>query len=498
MLFWRKISPANGYCLFFPNRPAGKRFVAGQSVRVGPWTEWKHVKLGLFFVRLPEEKQKLLVTTAEQLTCGIDASFGIVIGGPEEGREDRLAKATISCPAKQSMADADRVQLDPFFHDWAKNYCQTAIINTIKERQFIQLIEDPNYRQQAEKDIEKVARDTLAQIGMLLVQCTVVVQPNEPTGVFATREILEQWEQYRKTVSNAELKKLQADNADKEAKAKENTQHAQRLQQLAEAKTIEDAADKQKIDFKLRDLALELKRKESALAIQESTEISDKDKQISVIKEEMAHRAQEAQLQRIRREADLEQEKERKAKELADLKRQQEISTIAHRLKLLADEKVVAEKELEILVPKEKLNAAAVDLDRRKGEVKAKNIQEEVLARGAHEMQLRQLMFNALPTIVEHASRPIEKIGEIRMINLSGVAQGAEATCQSGIGSILASASTLPIVRELFRFLNEIERTSGLAGAAGALADVADASGTPGSLASPPDRIPQIASDGHS
>lgn len=464
MFFWKKISPANGYCLFFPKRRVGAKFVSGQSVRVGPLEEWKHVKLGLFNVVLPGQEE-LLTTTSEQLTCGIRASFGIVVGGPEEGREDRLAKATISCPATRSLDSKDRVELTPFFQDWAKNYCRTAIINTLKRCEYIRLIEESKYREEAERNIEKFAKDTLETIGMLLVQCTVVVEPNEPSGVFATPEMLSKWENYRKAVSIAELSKLKAENADKEEKAIANAEHETLNQRLEEGKKQTEAAIKQETEIKLRELALELKRKEALLAIEEQQEMSNKDSRISAIQEEIARRAQEAQLHRIRREAELDQERELKAKELADLKRQRETEALAHRLSLLAEERLVAEKELQVMTLKEQLNAVQVELDRSSGDVKSVNVEKEVLAKGAQEAKMRQLLLSGLTAIVEQASQPVAKIGEIRAISLSG-SQGPETNGQSSLGSILASASTLPIVRELFRFVNDIEADDGRSRAA--------------------------------
>ena len=459
MLFWRRISPANSYCLFFPNRRVGARFVAGRSVRVGPLEEWKHVKLGFFPVTLPGQEE-LLVTTSEQLTCGVRASFGILIGGPDEGREDRLAKATISCPPTRSLDIKDRVEFIPLFHDWARNHCRTAIINTLKTCEYIRLIEEPKYREEAERTIEASARKTLETIGMMLVQCTVVVEPDEPTGVFATPEILEKWENYRKAVTTAELSKLKAENADKEEKAKANAEHQTLNQRLEESTKQTEAGIRQETEIRLLELALELRRKEAALAIEEQQELSNKDRRISAIQEEIARRAQETQLQHIRREAELEQERELKAKELADLKRRQEAETLAHRQSLLAEERVVAEKELEVMLLKQKLNAVQVELDRSGGEVKSQNIEKEVLARGAQEIKMRELLLSALPAIIEQASKPVEKIGEIRAISLSGN-QAPEAGGQSSVGSILASASTLPLVRELFRFVTDIEQVDG-------------------------------------
>jgi hypothetical protein len=354
------------------------------------------------------------------------------------------------------MEGKDRVELVPFFQEWARNYCRTAIINTIKRCEYIRLIEEPKYREDTERKIEEFAKSTLEAIGMMLVQCTVVVEPNEPTGVFATPEMLSKWENYRKAVSAAELAKLKADHADIEEKEKANAEHEKLNQRLLEDKKQEEASIRQETDIKLRELALALKRKDALLAIEEQQELSNKDSRISAIKEEMARRAQDAQLQRIRRDAELDQERELKAKELAALKRVQEADALAHRQSLLAEERIVAEKELEVMLLKQKLNAVQVELERSSGEVRSQNLEKEVLAKGAQQSKMRELLLSALPAIIEQASKPVEKIGQIRAISLAGN-QGAELNGQPNVGSILASASTLPLVRELFRFVNDFE-----------------------------------------
>lgn len=455
---FRKVSPANGYCLFFPNRRPGKRFVAGRSVRVGLFEEWKHIKLGLFPVLLPGETP-LLITTSEGLECDLKASFGIVIGGPEEGREERLEKATISCPAKRSVHERERVELVPFFRDWAANYCRTAVIRSVRDCQYVRLIEEPEYRAKAEKEIERFAGETLAQIGMILVQCTVAIEPREPKGVFATADILTKWEAYKQTIYAAELSKLRADYAYEESKTLAEANHVREKTKLDEQQKREQAEMKQETQFRLEELVLAMKRKQSVIAIEEKQEESEKDRQLGLIQEEMATRTQDRQLARIRRQGELDQEEERKKKELADLTREQEREQITHRQRMLSEEKAVAEREVELLSLKEKLNAGEVAFEREKGAVKADNVEKEVLAAGAHEMRMRKLFFEALPGIIEHAGRPVEKIGEVRIMNLSGP-QSADSGGQNSLGAVIASASTLPVIREIFRFLNELEGTA--------------------------------------
>jgi len=452
---FRKIGPSNGYCLFFPNRRIGSKFVAGRNVRVGLFEEWKHVKLGLFSVLLPGDTP-LLITTSEGLECDLKASFGIVIGGPEEGREERLEKATISCPPTRSLDDRHRIELVPFFRDWASNYCRTAILRTVRDCQYVRLMEEPEYRAKAEKDIEHFAAKTLAEIGMMLVQCTVVIEPREPSGVFATAEILKKWQAYKCTVNDAILSKLSSDNANEESRKLAESNHAIGMKRLQEDQVRKAAELDQETQVRLRELALELKKKESDLAIKEKKEESNKDMQVGEILEEMAARTQARQKARISREGELAKETEERKEELAELKRTQEKADIAHRQEMLASERSVAEKEVELLDMKLKKHAAEVAIERDRGSVKAENLEKEVLAGGAHDERMRKLFIDVLPKIAEQVSRPVEKIGEVRVISLAGQPSGDSSGANS-LGSIIASASTMPVIRELFRFVNDIE-----------------------------------------
>jgi len=418
--------------------------------------EWKHVKLGLFPVLLPGDQQ-MLIATSEKLECDLKASFGIVIGAPGDDREDRLDRATVTCPATRSMNEKDRIELVPFFRDWATNHCRMAILNTVGKSQYVRLFEEPEYRAQLQTEVEAAARQTLEQVGMLLVQCTVVIEPREPKGIFATPDILARWQKYTESIHDAELKKLEADYGYEEDKKILDAKHDNDIEKLTEQQKRDQAELRQATEFKLRELALELRRKEAGLAIQEQGEADRKDKEVGAILEEMAKRAQDLQLARIRREAELQHEREIQEGELAAFKRHQEQLRIEHQKQMLAEEKAVAEKQVELLSLKEQLNTAEVDLEQRKGKVSADNVERDVLAKGAHEMRMQQLLLQSLPAIVEQAARPAEKIGEIRVLNVSG-GQSFEPGAQGGIGSMIAFASALPVIREIFHFLHEFER----------------------------------------
>jgi flotillin-like protein len=159
---------------------------------------------------------------------------------------------------------------------------------------------------------------------------------------------------------------------------------------------------------------------------------------------------------RLRREAELKQEKERNDRELADLKLKHEGERLDQQQDLLRKQKLEAESKLELISLEQKRNAVDVELERSKGQVKADNLEREILAKGAHETKMRQMLLDALPKIVEQASRPIEKIGEIKAIHISG-GQGPDGGGSSNLGSLFASASSLPIVRELLKVFSEVE-----------------------------------------
>lgn len=445
---FRKISPSDGYCLFFPNRRPGKRFVAGRSVWVGPFEEWKHIKLGLFEVQFPIGPQPMPVITSEGLPCDLKASFKIVIGHKEDGREERLEKVTISCPPNRSMADKDRREHVPFFRDWAANFCRKAVNVTYRACQFVRLFEESEYRAQAEKDIENMAREELATVGMVLVECTVIVEPQEPRGILATPEILARWRVYKKDVNEAELEKLKNDQEYEQDRKRQDAEHGQRTSEIAEEEKRKLEESKQRTKVHFAELALKLKQEEAGLAIKEQQEMNRKDEQIGLIKEEMNERAHRDQLNRISREDAQKKQGEQNERERDETRRAEEQKQIAHR-------QTIAEKEVALLALQAKLDVAKVELERQKGQVDADNLERAVLAKGAHDRRMQELLVKVLPEIAEQVARPVEKIGEIRVLNLAGAAS-ADVGGSNGIGSLIASASTLPLIRELFGFLHEL------------------------------------------
>lgn len=452
----RKISPANGYCLFFPNRQEGSRFVSGRGVWVWPLEQWKHVKLGLFQVTLPAAED-LIVTTSEKLECDVKASFGIVVGTPPDDwkeREARLERATLTCPPTRSLAPEHRVELVPFFRDWAANHCRMALLNAVGQAEYVRLFEDAKYRAEVQKKVEDVAGATLLSVGMLLVHCAVVITPREPSGPHATPEILDKWRTYTEAVHAEEEKKRESDLHHQEKMKNLEVTHAKYIAKVTEQEKRDQAEMRQETDFKLRDLAFDVTKKEAALAIEEKREGDKKDREIGRILEEMAKRAQDIQLLRIKREAELQQERLARDAELEKQRSEAEQQQLVRRGRLIDEQQTLTQKEVALLPLTTQLKSAELDYEAKRGATTATNVELEVLAKGAQERHMQADVLSVLPKIVEHVAAPTAKIGNISVL---GIPSGHPTdTAPQGIGSILASATVLPIVREVLGFMNNV------------------------------------------
>jgi len=427
---WRKIKPDNGYCFYFPNRPEGNRCIAGQSVRVGWWEEWKHIKLGQFEVKFSNQQEQELITTEENLQCRVIADFKIVVGGREEGREERLKRATLSCPPTKSIKD--KVELE-FFQKWATNFCKNSIKRIVKECKFLDLLEKVDYRANAAKRVKADLENNLESIGLLLVESTVVIEPLKPDGPFATKQILDTWLEFRKVLDRAGIADMEAESEKKEAEVG-------LLQQS-----------------KIRDLerASELRDTERKLEIKEKEQIRQKEEAIRGITQQLKIWEKEARLFTIQLQDEVDREEERKKEEAESRKRQSERQALQDDLEKIQIQRKVRQEENELVELREQVAATEIRLDRAKEELRVEIVEKEMLAKSADTIKMRELLVSALPKILEEANRPMEKMGEMRTLNFVGMSDKMD---KNGlVGGLLGSISTLPMVKEVIRFLRELE-----------------------------------------
>lgn len=472
---YRRIMPENGYCLYFPNRPPGERFEAGRRVGVWLWEEWKHIKLGQFEVKLPLQPDgQEIFTTSENLECDVKAQFQIVVGGQKndkisksennetiDNRELRLEMATISCPPTRDIHK--KIELD-FFRDWATNYCKTSIARTINKCSYYNLIEDAKYRADAALQIEDHARQTLASIGLILIRCTIIIEPLEPKSILATKELLSKWLEFRKVLDQAELKKEEALKSYQQNKALLEKVHIEKMKEIA----VDQEKYNKEMDMLLE---IELHQKELNTEIRKRTQIRDKEEKTLKLDKEMNNWKHLIQLQKqqlnaelkrdfTEREAELNNQRQKDDEELEALRHQFENKQIEHYKQKFEKELRNNENKLKITELENRIAELESDIKRKIGVADNDVLEGRNLADSAASIKMRETLLKYLPNILEMANRPMEKMGEIRMMNLYG---GSEATASqnNSLGSFFASASILPVIKEGLKFLKEWENEVG-------------------------------------
>lgn len=489
---FRIIKPDNGYCLYFPKRSEGERVVIGQTTWVWLWSSWKHIRLGQFQVNLPAPNDPELVTTIEGLEVKVKADFKIVIGGPSPGREERLKLATESSSPVRSIK---KKKLEhTFFRDWASNYCKNSIKRVLGECSFVDLIrmdEDTEYQtdtdilespqpnldkqdvdeeHRPEADESRVYREgangnanyqaivrriiadlekNLEKIGLILVESTIIIEPIEPPRT-SPKEIIDAW-------FATQLARQKAENEASIAKLETDHERMEKEQQLEYQRKIHEL--ERASDFRENERQEEIKERERT---------RNKENKLRKIEEEMDGWIQEAQLRKIRMEAQIKEEEENERERLENIKRKNEEQDIQYRLQMKERElkhelamlelkEATSQKDLEVAKLRKEAEKLETEIARAKGELNAAIIEQETLARAADIIKMREIFLQALPKIMEEANRPIEKMGEIRM-NLIGPSGDIERN--DLLKGLLGSASVLPLVKEAIRFLKDFEYES--------------------------------------
>ncbi|MAU00173.1 MAG: hypothetical protein CL608_23785 [Anaerolineaceae bacterium] len=502
MFGFRRVTPDNGHCLFFPSRPEGKRLVIGQSVWVKPSEQWRHIQLGVFPVQLSQGQEGGLFTTRENLECKVKAEIMVWIGGYKLGkpqdddseqnevlnqdrnkeRETNLDKAT---EGEAPNRDIERkIQYSDYYNRVA-NYAKTSIKRVLKTKTQIELIEDNNYLAQTVQEIEQDLGNSLGNIGLILLDSTFVLEPLEPDDPKqASKEILDAWRKREQIADEAALEKERdkADFIQREDELKQRANdHRLELKAKAEAKereldietqralqakkveidTIKRENDRIAKEYKLYQLGIEQELKSEELRIQNENEQTEEEQ---VDEREMRKRLREAA--QLRHEEEIEQAREKQTDEREKRRRLREAAQLEHELEILRKRQEKLEMELEQgrLELEEKHNRRNIEeeinemesrLERTRGETRVELIERETLAKSAHMLKMQELLLTNLPNILQEANRPIEKMGEIRLINLSGANEnsGLDKT----LSGILTSTSILPILKDMLRFIKDFE-----------------------------------------
>lgn len=501
---FKRRKPDNGYCFFFPGRPKGRRFVAGRTVSVGMFEEWKHVRLGQFGVRIhtttsgvantstaerknPTSGEPPLIATLDNFKCAIEGDFKIVVGGAGSDLEieERIHLCTRTCPPTRDVAN--KIGFD-FFEPWARNYCNNSITQVIGGHVFLDLLTSDELAAIVQ-EIRSHLTSNLAKIGLLLVESTIIITPLEPPTERATTDILAKWNKLLLLRQQIEEQKLNQENGHKRTMQAETDNHLRiseekRCDQVLALETIKTRNIAELADLKRNNEIAnqEAERKKAERITELKTEIDKINESLKIAQHTLSEEASKRDHAKKCQDEAYQHELEEKAATNAATREQAQSAHKHHMalddemhkltiqqkeqertelsktqtLKVIGIDEQVANKRLEFFDAYEKLENAELDRRQRAGTIEASTRQALVLADAAAQIQIQQQMVQSLPQVLAAISAPIGKIGDLRVLCVPGGTDAAAAT--SGIGGILAASTALPLFKEAIDLVRDFVR----------------------------------------
>jgi hypothetical protein len=424
--------PKSGCCLFFPDRKLGMRLVEGRRTLVWLWEECKEVRVDLLEVVLHLDVATGLVSTKENLRCEVDASFRILVGsGEPDCREALLERATKLCTTRRK----ETVELE-FFREAAKKICESEIVRHLKQRSFLDIIGSAESRAQLSAEISGRVSARLLADGLLLDEATIVVHPLEPSILYASDAVVQRWIEYQRLLNEAELSKIRL--------KLEREQAARLLHQDDDVKKMRLRLEMQQEERTIKTHELEEERK---FQIEKSSKDRDKEKVLTAIKEEIDNWNQTYKLQTLKMEADLDETRIRYQQELRALGQKQEELEKEHL-------KTMAQREMEVVIVNRKmmetkceLDKMQIELDQLRGMAESAVLRAKRLGETADRGEFERALLQQMPQIVEAVIKPLEKMSDIRIIQLANSDDSHGE--RNSISGIISSLGLLPVVKEI-------------------------------------------------
>ncbi len=483
----RRLEPNPNHALFFPSRAPNRQVVIGVPTSVWTWSreEFKHIDLASFTVTVnfgasPSNRP---AKTADDLLCTVIAQFRFKLGE----RPEDLAKATSTCSTSRDVKGTIK---SDFFQRQIQGTLDSVVETQLRQVSYLDLLTKPDAAKDLESRIAERARNQASEHGYVLEGCRVDVDPVPPDGVAFDRipGLQDQWNR-RLTTQEAFAA---ADRA--------------RRRRLQETEKKEDLAGELKLAEQEKDNAIEKQKLQNArakslgaLGIEEKDREKEQKGRRIEIEKAMAEMDDQVQRQKI----DYEQERQKRELMLGiELKKEQLESEFELDKARLDNEAKIKEKELtnqakikeleltyqagqraaaleslqheigeaRLRLERSTIERQLVEIDRHRietlGKAEAEVEREKVLATHAATTEMNKALLQALPSILEKAYAPTEKLGEIKVLYLGGRENSdSGATDKSPIGqalgSILSSMSTLPMLREVWEFLGDWNTKSG-------------------------------------
>ncbi len=459
-LLKRRIEPKQGCALFFPARKKDERVVVGKPtmIRLWPQEEFKQIQLGDFSIVtvFGPNSPKPSAKTSDNLPCKAQVEFRFRIIEKDEAMEKATRRSSVSKGVK-----------DVITHDSFKTELQgdleTIVEEAIRQYAYLDLLLKPELLGEAEDDIRVRARARAEDKGFELRGCRADVE-----AVKLDDETLAQQQALKEYRIELEHRKRELENRLKKVELESQLEKDREVSNYTVAN--DDAIKSRDSEIRERTVKEEedkLEKKKRSIEIQRT--MQELDAMVQREKLEYDHGIEKLKLnlklnlEKDEKDRRFEREKEELVRqaELAVLKRQEEATERESKLErfryeIQSAELRVQQAELQRDIAKtESETTAAI------GKAEAEVDQEKVLAANSHTMRMNESLLNALPTILEKAYAPAEKLREVKVLYLGGrsaTSTGEYPTLTDhALGAVLSSMSTIPMVKEVLRFLSTWE-----------------------------------------
>jgi len=365
----------------------------------------------------------------------------------------------------------------PVTHNHFKTQLNSSLVSAVESQvrkaRYLDLLLSGDEKTKLEGAVRDACAKEVESRGFQLLGCRVDVETAEPTpdALAHNPTLSEEWNAYVERKQNLELAEQKRKNEHAAELLRLQNSHQLEQKRLASQSTVDLQREENKCQDDKRilqneDLENQRKAKEKSEPVQKAIAMVDDTIQRQKIQFEHDRKKTEIDLQTQRdafaAEKKCEAEKEQKTHEQAmmAMTREEEIRQAGHALekeKQDGDLLTLQVKKVAMQKEKDSVEAASImELGRAKSEVERLH----TLAAKADTIQLSEGLLKALPNVMEKAYQPCQKIGDVRMLVVSGDRQalqtaGDHATENGLMGTVLASMSLIPLVREVIAFLKE-------------------------------------------
>ena len=437
------IEPKPRHVLFFPNRKHNR--VVNDVVELRFWSRerYKHVQIESFPVILQfgkldtvsSAKSKPAAKTKDNLRCNVIAAFDFR-ARPDDKSLDKSTAGFSASRRPKNIADSI------FFELGLRVQLQSLIERCLGDMDYLTLLADAHSKSNLEEKIRQEAISKADEGGFDLLSCRVDIDLSVPSPESLTEELKNKWHAYLTQKADLELITLSVAAEDKVARLE------------LEKKTAEKEAEIQsQIDINLQ-LAIEEREKELGMIATRKKENDrierENQAKISAAIQEID---QEVQRQVAIAESNLESLK-------IELRRTEAVRKHDEAMEILRREKDLDQLRLELAELKGLIAKATEAQIRLVGSAEAEVERLKRLAEQAVSLESRKALYEALPSVLQSAYSPTQKLTDIKCIYVahSGSDQAensSSAKSTDGLGSMLATMSTLPMLRESLRFLDD-------------------------------------------